>query len=98
MKLKLKEILLLIWVLVIITAFVIYSVKMYKKFNPNIKVGQIWVKEYNIDNPYEEVERDTIVILDVNGDYALYTKNGHTYSIKLFSIPVNGRLIKDVDE
>ena len=60
----------------------------------NVKAGQIWVKEYNIDNPYEPIKRDTIVIIDVIGDYAQYKRNGKLMSDNKYWIPVNGRLLK----
>lgn len=60
----------------------------------NVEAGQTWVKEYNVNNPYEPIERDTIVIIDVIGDYVQYKRNGELMSDDKYWIPVNARLIK----
>ena len=60
----------------------------------NVEAGQTWVKEYNIDNPYEPIERDTIYIIDVIGDHVQFTRNGVLRSDYKYWIPVNGRLVK----
>lgn len=63
-------------------------------FGYEVKEGHFWVKEYEIDNPYENARRDTVYILEVNGEYCKYIRYGDTMSTKRFWIPVNGRLIK----
>ena len=60
----------------------------------NVEAGQTWVKEYNVDNPYEPIERDTIHIIDVIGKHVQFTRNGELRSCDKFWIPVNGRLLK----
>lgn len=60
----------------------------------NVKKGQIWIKEYNVDNPYEKVIRDTLVILETSGEYAKYIRNGEIESCEKFWVPVNARLLK----
>ena len=61
-------IIMLSWCIVII----IMVIGDYIHRHPNIKVGQVWVKEYYDDDPFKEVKRDTIDIIDVKGDYVLY--------------------------
>ena len=60
----------------------------------NVKKGQIWIKEYNLGNPYEQVERDTIIILEVCGDFVKFKRNGKIQSDDKYWIPVNARLLK----
>lgn len=62
--------------------------------NWNVKKGQIWIKEYNVENPYEQVERDTIIILEVWGDFVKYKRHGEIQSDNKYWIPVNARLLK----
>lgn len=61
---------------------------------PSVKEGQIWVKEYNLDNPFEEIQRDTLIIIRVSGDYVKYKRRGKIMSDDKFWIPVNARRIK----
>jgi len=67
---------------------------LYHKRHPNIKAGQVWVKEYNLDNPYKKIERDTIRVLEVKNDYALYVRGHDTISDRCIWIPINARLIE----
>lgn len=62
--------------------------------NPGYQVegGQIWIREYNIGNPYKKVERDTLTILEVRGDFALYECNGKILSDRKYWITVNSYL------
>lgn len=60
----------------------------------DVEQGQIWVKEYNIDNPYEEIKRDTIYIIQVCGDYVKFKRKGKIMNDNKFWIPVNARKIK----
>jgi hypothetical protein len=65
------------------------------QFKDKVRPGQIWVKEYDIDNPFVQPKRDTVKILDVKGEHVLFTRHGDTLSDKKYWIPVNARLIKE---
>ena len=60
----------------------------------NVEAGQTWVKEYNIDNPYEPIQRDTIYIIEVIGDHVQFKRHGELMSDDKYWIPVNARLVK----
>jgi hypothetical protein len=60
----------------------------------NVRAGQIWVKEYDCDNPFEECKRDTVYIIEVRGEYAKYKRHGRIMSEDVYWIPVNARRIK----
>jgi len=65
------------------------------KTDVKLEVGQVWVAEYNLDNPYKKVQRDTLKILDLKNDYILYLKNGKdTCSDKRFWFLISTRLVK----
>jgi len=83
--------------LIIISIIVLLSAANGIPFRKNKKInpGQIWVKEYNLNNPFQKPTRDTIIILDVKNGYAKYTKSGDTASEKCELIPANARLIKE---
>jgi hypothetical protein len=36
-------------------------------FYDNVSAGQIWIYEANQNNPFEEVIRDTMIVIDVRG-------------------------------
>jgi len=53
----------------------------YDDNNIDIVHGQVWVYEFgDAENPFEEVRRDTVVVLDVIGDYVLYSQRGCTFN------------------
>lgn len=71
----------LIWIIVWCVVILGMVVSNYMRMHPNVKKGDVWVNEYNSDDPFEEVRRDTIHIIDVKGDYCLYFNNsGDTIS------------------
>jgi hypothetical protein len=90
----------MIYLSLIIIALGGMVISSYMRMHPNIKVGQVWVKEYDTDNPYKEVRRDTIVIIDVKDDYCLYVnKNtGDTISDTKHWAIVCARKIKKGDK
>jgi len=49
-------------------------------FAPKIEAGQVWVHEYNKDNPFKEIKRDTAIVLDVKYDYVKYVEGKDTNS------------------
>ena len=61
---------------------------------PKIEVGQIWIKEYNTDNPFEEIDRETVEILRVSGKWVKYKREGRIGSCEDYLIPVNARRLK----
>lgn len=67
--------------------------------HPNVRKGDIWVKEFDTDNPFEEVKRDTLHIIDVKGDYCLYINNGDTISdTKHWTVICGRRIKKGIDK
>ena len=69
----------------------------YMRMHPSVKVGQVWIKEYYKDNPYKKIDRDTIDIIGVKGDYVLYVdrETGDTLSDGKHWVVVCGRKLKD---
>ena len=59
-------------------AFWIWAI--YYQIKPSIEVGEVWVYEYNVDNPYETVTRDTLLIVSDSGDYVQYRVFGEGHS------------------
>ena len=49
---------------------------LFSSCSDEVQEGQIWVKEYNLENPYEPIERDTVIILEVVNGYAKYKRDG----------------------
>lgn len=68
--------------------------------HPNVKIGQTWIKEYDIDNPYKEVDRDTIDVIDIKDNYVLYVdrETGDTLSNQKYWVVVSARKLKDNDQ
>ena len=86
----------IIWSVICIIFLIGMLINSYKHWHPNVKVGDIWVQEYFDKNPYKETIRDTIVIIDTNGDYCLYVNNrGDTISKTKRWTVVCGRKIKN---
>lgn len=85
-----------IFTILLILALAMYLYFMFENIFQGYKVqeGQIWIKEYNTENPFEQIQRDTIVIMSVKGEYCQYKKHGEVYSDRRYWIPVNGRLLK----
>jgi hypothetical protein len=79
-------------VIIVIITFLFFSCDFKKPLE--IKKGQKWVKEYNVNNPFEEVERDTVIILEVQGDYIKFKRNGEVGSHHKHWIRVSARLLE----
>ena len=56
--------------------------------------GQVWVFEMNTENPFLEVKRYTLFVLDVRGDYVQYKQNGIIRNSKTSMFKVVNRKIK----
>jgi len=63
-------------------------------FYDNVSAGQIWVYEMNKTNPFEEIVRDTMYVIDVRGDYVKYKKDGIERSMCIDWFKVGLRRIK----
>jgi hypothetical protein len=63
-------------------------------FNDEVSAGQIWVYEMNTKNPFEEIVRDTMYVIDVRGDYVQYKKEGIIRSMSINWFIVGSRRIK----
>lgn len=59
-----------------------------------IAPNQIWVKEYEADNQFEQIRRDTVIVLDVQNGYVKYIRHGETKSDKIWWVTVNARRVK----
>jgi hypothetical protein len=61
---------------------------------PNVQRGQVWTKSFFVDNPFEKTQTDTLVIIDVKGNFVQYrTKNG-IYSDRISFFEHNAKRIK----
>lgn len=83
-----------IWIL----GMFIFAWSFFSKYtdskSPNIEVGQIWV---SVDdrNPYEATKYDTMIVLDIEGDYALVNWNGYVTSWETSMISFRRTLVKN---
>lgn len=95
-KIKLGFLIILMICVIVMIGMLISS---YIYHHPNVKAGQVWVKEYFIDDPYREVRRDTIVIINTKGDYCLYINksSGDTVSDTKHWAVICARRLKDND-
>ena len=72
---------------------IITSVNRHHKYHPNLKSGQVWVR--NAEDPFKP-KSDTIYILDVNGDYSKFKMNDSIDSDRNMWVVWNAKLLKDV--
>lgn len=61
----------------------------------NIQAGQVWIKSYYVDNPYRQVETDTLYILDVKGEYMKYRIGNMIESDNTCMLMYNAKLISN---
>lgn len=93
-----KAILITIYSICAIVSFaaLIYCIYDFTKpYTTTFKKGQVWVYEYQPDNPFDNAKIDTNVIIDVKGDYVMYKnswKDSEVESKRYFLI--SSRLIK----
>lgn len=62
--------------------------------NPSVEAGQVWVKSYFVDNPFEKTQTDTLYILEVKGDWMKYKKGNRIDSDRLSLFRRNSKRIK----
>jgi hypothetical protein len=49
--------------------------------NPPVKIGDKYLHSWNFQkkDPFEKIDIDTVVVIDIKGEYVLYQKNGVNY-------------------
>lgn len=79
-------------VVAIIGLFVFYVI--YNLYNtPNIENGQIWIKEYVKETPYNKGVYDTVEVIDVIDDFSLIKHNGDTLVWETDIVKLNRKLL-----
>lgn len=58
-----------------------------------LEVGQVWVYDYD-KNPFKNVRRDTMRIVDIKGDYVQYELRGKLDSSDKYLFKIGSRRIK----
>ena len=64
-------------ILLFITMIVVIATSINR---PKFAEDQVWVMDWEVENPFEKPLRDTIHILSVKGDYIQYRMDGVVYS------------------
>lgn len=81
---------------IVLFAILIYCVYDFTKpYTTNFEKGQVWVYEYQPDNPFNNATIDTNVIIDVKGDYIMYKNSWEDSAVqsKRYFL-IGSRLIK----